>query len=177
MKKIEILLIVLMIVCIVLLSGCTEQDEVSRITKDTDNDGYTDDADDFPLDNNLHEKAPFNDLDLLEYNITLAPNSGQDFYSNPNITSDWKYIICNWYVTEPLLTKEQAESVILEVKNPITGPIIRYYSNDSYSHELRFTINNDNLGVWNFGFGNFIAEDVDTSPITVNLHIELYKIR
>jgi len=181
MKKIAILLIALMVICVGLLSGCTDngqQDENPPIAKDTDEDGYTDDIDDFPLDNTLHEKAPFSEFNPLEYNITLAPGIGQGPYSEPNITSDWKYVICNWYVTEPVLTNDQAKSVLLDVRNPITEPrITTYYYNDSDSHKLTFPINNDNLGVWGFEFANIMAEGIDASPVTVTIHVELYKIR
>jgi len=181
-----IFLITIIVISIGLLSGCTEnsqqngnnqQNGNSTVEQDTDSDGYTDDIDAFPLDDNLHEKAPFNELNSLNYNITLEPGSGQGPHSTPNITSEWKYIVCNWYVTDPQLTEEQAERVILEITNPTTTPVIRYYNNDSNSHELKFTINNDNLGEWKFEFGNLMIEGLDISPVTVTIHIELYKIR
>lgn len=178
MKRMAILLYALMVVSVVLLSGCSQQQSTQTINAiDSDSDGYTDDVDDFPLDSNLHEKAPFNEAYPLEWDMILQPGHVQGSLSEPDITSDWKYIICNWHVTDPVLTEDQAEKVMLTVTNPTTKPIIKYYSNDFYNHELKFTINKDNLGEWRFNVDNSMNEFPDTIQVTVTVHIELYKVR
>jgi hypothetical protein len=178
MKKIAILIIILMLVSVGFLSGCTEQQEkaLEEEPLDTDGDGVPDHLDDFPLDSNLHKKEKFNQHLPTSSSITLDTSQGSGWGSLPEITSDWKYIIVNWEITSPtLLSSEQMKYVRLGVDNPTTQGR-EYFSYDGYNNRsMRWVIDDYNWGYWRIGFDNimFTMED----PVEVTIHFEIYKAR
>jgi hypothetical protein len=192
MKKTAISLIILIMILISFLSGCEEEikdtdgdhypDDIDAFPndptewKDTDGDGYGDNSDDFPTDSNLHEITYFNVNEPIASNMTLEPKKGRGWFSNPNITSDAKYIVINWEVTSPLeLTQEQKENIYVHVSRPPTKAEINYYYSNFSNRQLNLTIYTENWGNWNIGFTN--RNGLDNDGITITIYYECYVIK
>ena len=90
--------------------------------------------------------------------------------SVPNITSDWKYIVLNWEVTNLSLTEEQQKNILVIISNPVKQNEMYYY-NDYSSRYLMFNITDENSGYWGFSFVN------RNQNVTVDIDVQLYKMR
>jgi len=120
-----------------------------------------------------------NGIKKFHGNFTIEPSQGSGFVSKPDISSDWKYVIVNWEITNPLgITIDQQVEIELEIRNPSTSPREIYYYSDYSSRNLRFTINDNNWGEWEFSFSNTLSEEENGhDEITVKIHYEIYKIK
>lgn len=134
----------LMIVCVIILlitvgfSGCNEETKI----KDTDEDGYPDEIDDYPNDSNLYKKIIWYQFE----NIELAYNT---FYpldtSYREISSDVKYVEWTWNLVN--LTFPEAK-IQFDMSRMIENYLFVMYSITGRTDTNRISVNKEDTGLW-----------------------------
>ena len=171
MKKQLIVIGTAVLLLVVGLSGCTQNNE----SKDFDGDGHPDSNDDFPYDDRYYIKAKWGNWEYTEdLHMELEGNQGHG--TGDYLSSDWRYVVINWSVIEPTnLTKEQEEYIFLTISTPEYPSEIEYSYDSTGNRTQKIFINANNWGNWRIGFRNKNA--LYTEDITVTIEFDLYKVR
>ena len=151
MNKIIKLLIMVLILNACLLNGCIQQDKNYNIDStgaDSDNDGYSDDEDDYPTDSNLHEKNI-----IISGSETFEKNQGIGGFLD--IDSNCKFVVVNWTVLSPQdLSVDEQQDIVFELTYPPNDMSKDYPYDIVNNRNLRFTVTSSNWGKWSYGFVN-----------------------
>lgn len=149
MKKIAILVISLMIISVVFLSGCTEQQDTNtpsdnnQLTPlDTDGDGYPDTEDDFPTDSSLYKKRIVNS-DERHWQLTEGEWEDITFNYGSIPSGHFKYVVVTMHSTNDIYFNIASGATTLFEQ--ITSDVYQqYYITDELKGDWRVWGRNDN---------------------------------
>ena len=182
MKKQFIIVGIIVLLLVVGLSGCINQQQDNTEPLDTDGDGYPDSEDDFPNDSNLYLKAPFEGYALGEFSESVGvnlPPHGNDMNSlihYDTIESDWEYVECKWSIQPN--NASIREYFVFAIRNP-TG-YTEYTGNElSAVMNYRETIDYNNFGYWEliFMYKGGVSGTPTYLPDYVTVTFEICKVK
>lgn len=136
-KKVRIFGIIILLL-MVLLSGCNEEIKIN----DKDGDGYLDEIDDFPNDSNLHEKIIWYQFENKELIHNTSYPSKSSFLE---LSSDVKYVEWTWNLVNSSNPKAKIDFKIGRI---VKGyPFVMYMFTGRIDSN-RIYVDSENTGIW-----------------------------
>lgn len=142
-QKYKIGVAIAIITCIIVIASIIffEYGEEKVEAKDTDDDGYPDNKDDFPNDPNLHKKTVLADWE--DEKVKLGMHIFKKYISKNVKYVEWQYSVSP--------SSSYIRFYILKWFGDKTESIYHSYSNFEYQ---KINITFENYGYWDFGFRN-----------------------
>jgi len=172
MKILMSILICILLVCVVFLSGCTEESDDDNMgeeleshldTKDSDQDGMIDSRDDFPFD------PVYTILDVVWGPITLILEEGDFVTKDYNLPQPYGTMYINWRVGNySSFSENDLHNITFDITKPSATPYTtRFYQDNITASALYYHLDYPDMGAWNFLFTNH-------GERPVALYIEVY---
>lgn len=159
-KKIRIFGIIILLLMVV-LSGCNEETEIN----DRDGDGYLDEIDDFPDDINLHKKIIWHQFENKEltHNTSYPSKS-----SSLEISSDVKYVEWTW----SLVNFSNLEAKIeFKMARMVDNYLFVMYKLTGRVDSNRIYVDSENIGIWSCTWDYTTMQDYGKLFLSATVYI------